>query len=133
MKRLMVLMAMVAMVVMAGSALAQQWTVANQITVAWDPVTVASGTVSYKVYSKPENGGPETLLDTVTTAQYTATFSVEGRYFLGARAVRTVGGVDIDSTRISWSDTPGDVLNGETFGAQYYLPPGNVGGLKILK
>ena len=112
---------------------AQQWTTANQITVVWDAVTVPTGTVTYQVYTKLELGaaGSEVLVKTVTPTQVLITFLVEGRYFIGVKAVRTVGGVDVGATNISWSSDATACLNGVTFGAQYYVPPGPIKNLRI--
>lgn len=113
---------------------AQSWTTANQITVEWDPVTVASGTVTYKTYTKPALGGAVVLVnDKISETVTTMTFKTEGRYFLGVSAVRTIDGVDFETPTISWSDVPTDVLNGQTFGIQYYDLPAAVGELRIQK
>lgn len=110
---------------------AQQWTTANQVTVSWDAVTVTSGTVSYKTYYRPAAGGAETYAGTVTSTQDTITLTIEGRYFLGVRSVRNVDGLELESSRISWSDNPADCQGGVTFGVQYYTLPANVGGIRI--
>lgn len=102
---------------------AQTFYPTNQLTVAWDEVTVPSGTVSYKVYIKPEAGGTEALATTVTATQATVTFTQEGRYFLGVSSVRTVNAIPIESSTISWSNVAAVCQNGVTFGAQYYVPP----------
>lgn len=125
------ILSLLTVLILTGSAFAQQWYPTNQITVAWDPVTVSSGTVSYKVYTRPAAGGTETLFATTPNTESTVTFTVEGKYFLGVRSVRTVDGIDIESSTISWSNVASDVLNGATFGAQYYLPPSKAGGLRI--
>jgi hypothetical protein len=118
------------LILSTGSVNAQQWVTANQITVSWDPVTVVSGTVSYKTYSRPVAGGVETYLRTVTTTSDTITFTIEGRYYFGVRSVRNVDGIELESSTISWSSDPAVCQGGATFGAQYYTPPANVGGLR---
>lgn len=107
----------------AMDAKAQTWKTANQATVGWDAVTVPSGTVSYKVYVKPETGGTETLATTVTATQATVTFSQEGRYYLGVASVRTVNAVPVESSTISWSNVAAVCQGGVTFGIQYITPP----------
>ena len=104
-------------------ALGQTYYPTNALPVAWDPVTVPSGTVSYKLYTKPATGGTETLHSTVTGTTATITFAQEGRYLLGVQAVRTVPNVAPMESTISWSDNPAVVQGGVTFGAQYYVPP----------
>lgn len=104
-------------------AWSQTWKTTNQATVGWDVVTVPNGTVSYKVYVKPETGGTETLATTVATNQATITFSQEGRYFLGVSSVRTVNNVPVESSTISWSNVPAVCQGGVTFGIQYIVPP----------
>lgn len=113
-----------------GIASAQQWVTVDSINVLWDPVTVSSGTVSYKTYFRSASGGPETFFSTVTTPQATITFTVEGRYFVGVKSIRNVDGIELESSTISWTDNPAVVQNGVTFGVQYYSLPGNVGGLR---
>lgn len=124
-----------AILLMTGSALAEKWTTANQITVAWDPITVSSGIVSYKIYYKPISvPTPETMYaEKVADTQITMTFANEGRYYVGVRSVRTVDGIDLEASTISWSNDPLAVLNGETFGIQYYNLPNSVGGIKVIK
>lgn len=104
-------------------AWSQTWKTTNQATVAWDAVTVPSGTVSYKVYVKPETGGTETLATTVSTTTATITFSQEGRYYVGVSSVRTVNSVPVESSTISWSNVAAVCQGGVTFGIQYIIPP----------
>jgi len=113
-------------------AWSQTWYPANQKTVAWDAVTVPSGTVTYKVYSKPETSETPTLMTTVTTTQATVTFTVEGRYYLGVSAVRTVSGVEVESSTISWSNVAAVCKNGQTFGIQYITAPNAPTGFRIV-
>ena len=40
---------------------AQIWKQGSDVTVAWDAVTSATGTISYKLYYKPAAGGTETF------------------------------------------------------------------------
>jgi hypothetical protein len=109
---------------------AQTWVTANQITVAWDAVTVGSGTVSYDIFIKPEVGGTTTKIGNVSTTQATFTFTTEGRYFLGVNSVRTIGIVVIPSDTVSWSNVAIDCQGGVMFGAQYYNPPTKVKNLR---
>jgi hypothetical protein len=125
------------MLLVANAAPAQQWTTANQVTVSWDPVTTnidgqpITGTVTYKTYSKPELGTIETLVGTVSETKSTITFTAEGRYFLGVKSVRNVDGVEIESSRIAWSNVASDCQNGVTFGVQFYKAPANVKNIKL--
>ena len=131
------LIALVLIFGLATGLFAQQWTTANQITVSWDPVTTnvdgqpITGTVSYKTYFKPELGTIETFHGTVTATQATITFQAEGRFFLGVRSVRNIDGVEIDSSRIAWSNNAADCSSGVTFGVQYYKAPANVINIKL--
>ena len=130
---LMMILVMGLTVALSWRVEAQEWKTANQVTVLWDPVTVATGTVSYKTYYRPASSGPEvfTYVSTITEVQATITFTLEGRYFLGVRSVRNVDGIEVESSTISWSDNPLVCAGGVTFGVQYYIPPPNVGGLKL--
>lgn len=125
------LLSLLFVLVMTVSVNAQQWQTANSINVAWDAVTVTSGTVTYKLYSKTVPGGVETFISTVSTTGATVTFQAEGRYFLGVRSVRTVNGVELEASTISWSDNPAVCQGGVTFGVQYYTLPAPVGGIRI--
>lgn len=113
-------------------AWSQTWYPANQKTVAWDAVTVPSGTVTYKLYSQPESGGTPTLMTTVATTQATVTFTVEGRYYLGVSTVRTVSGVEVESSTISWSNNPAVCAGGATFGIQYLVAPNAPTGFRTV-
>lgn len=117
----------------ATQAVAQTWKPTNQVTVAWDAVTVTSGTVSYNIYIRPEAGGTPTLTNPkVATTQATVTFTTEGRYYLGVSAIRTVGGVDVESSTVSWSSDPSVTFQGATFGVQYLVPPSAPVGIRPL-
>lgn len=136
-KWLMFMLMVVFMFTVSPLAFAQQWTTANQVTVSWDPVTTnvdgqpITGTVSYKTYSKPELGTVETIQGTVTATNATITFQAEGRYFLGVKSVRNVDGVEIESSRIAWSNVAADCQNGVTFGVQFYKGPADVKNIKL--
>lgn len=132
MKTVIAFFAVLAMIFVSVPVFSQTWHTTNQATVAWDAVTVPSGTVSYKVYIKPEVGGTETLVTTVTTTQATITFAEEGRYFTGVSTVRTVNSVPIESSTISWSNIASVCQNGVTFGIQYYIPPSAPVGLRRI-
>lgn len=126
------ILSVVILAVLPAISQAQQWTTANSINVSWDPVTVTSGTVSYKTYYRTVLlPVVETYVGTVTTTQGTVTFALEGKYFLGVRSVRNVDGLELESSRIAWSDNPADCQGGVTFGVQYYTLPANVGGIRI--
>lgn len=113
-------------------ASAQTWKTANQVTVGWDAVTTPTGTITYKVYSRPEAGGTATLMTTAPTTQATVTFTQEGRYYLGVSTVRTVGGVEVESSTISWSSDPSVTFQAQTFGVEYIIPAPAPVGLRPL-
>jgi hypothetical protein len=54
--------------------------------------------------------------------------NVEGRYFLGVKAVRTVDGSVVSESAISWSDDAA-ATNSNPFGVQFYKVPNPPGGL----
>lgn len=109
---------------------------ANQVSVAWDPVETnvdgepITGTISYKIYYRTALSEVEAFVATTTDTRYTFTFTVEGRYYMGVRAVRNVDVVEIGSSIISWSDNPAVCQDGKIFGAQYFKLPSPVGGLR---
>jgi len=131
MKRIVLAVLVMVFIGFTGLAQAQTWVPTNAITVAWDAVTVPSGTVSYKLYIKPATGGTESFAQTVTGTTATVSFPVEGRYYIGVRTVRSVDGIELESSNIGWSNDAAYVMNGATFGAQYYIAPGNITGLRI--
>lgn len=118
------------------------WKTANQITVAWDPVTkLTSGAnlptgnvVKYDVYTKVD--GTTTPITKVTATQltvatYTITFTIEGRFDVGVQAFRyDAANVLLSQSTISWSDVAANCLNGQTFGGIYYESPVGPGGLR---
>lgn len=113
-------------------AVAQTWKPTNQVTVGWDAVTSPTGTITYKVYSRPEAGGTPTLMATVPATQATVTFTQEGRFYLGVSTVRTVGGVAVESSTVSWSSDPAVTFQAQTFGVEYIIPAPAPVGLRPL-
>jgi hypothetical protein len=125
----------VAILFVAGIALAQTWHTANQATVAWDAVLLDNGdpipptdTVEYVVYlsnaiTDPNKDNPVEVATTTDTDQV-ITLNVEGSYFVGVKAVRKIAdGTNVGESVVAWSDDPQYVQNGETFGLRYFLPP----------
>lgn len=115
----------------------QMWIPANQKTIGWDAVTtlqdgsaIPSGnSISYKVYRRPELG-TETEVATTTNTNYTITFSVEGKYFIGVKSLRLdSSGAQLSESLVSWSNDPAVVAAG-TFGIIYYLGPFAPRGLR---
>jgi hypothetical protein len=113
-------------------AFSQTWKPTNQVTVGWDTVTSPTGTITYKIYSRPEAGGTPTLMTTVPATQATVTFTQEGRYYLGVSTVRTVGGAEVESSTISWSSDPSVTFQAQTFGVEYIIPAPAPVGLRPL-
>jgi len=133
MKRL--ILALVLVIVISVPAIpvySQTWLPTNQITIFWDAVTAATGTIEYEVYrvdaiNDPQKQNPEDL-GRVTAPTITVTFSVEGRYFFGAKSIRVVDGEDVSESPITWTDDPTNCQNSEAFGVKYYTPPSAPGG-----
>lgn len=118
-------------------ALAQTWYTANQATVAWDPVApIAAGdVVKYQVYTKVgATGTPVKVGGEITATQLAITFSVEGRYYVGAETVRYPAGetVGIRSATIAWSNVAADCAAAGPFGIVYYVSPGTPKGLRSV-
>lgn len=107
-------------------ARAQEWHIANQLTMAWDPVGLegggspGAGEITYTVYLMKEGELEQEIESGVQTTEFTFTFPQEGRYFLGVKAVRIVDGNEIESSRIAWSNTDGSPNN---WGALHYARP----------
>ena len=133
----------VILIFMAVLAFGQTWHTTNQATIAWDAVTTNFGgdplpsgdTVEYKVYlanavTDPDKTSP-TEVARVAALENTITLNVEGRFWVGVRAVRTEQTTETElESVIAWSDNPAYVANGETFGLQHFLPPATPGGMR---
>lgn len=109
---------------------AQIWKQGSDVTVAWDAVTSATGTISYKLYYKPAAGGTETFSKAATTTQATLTLP-EGRWYLGVSTVKTIG-VDSVESSINWSDNPAVTFQAQTFGVFYIAPAPPPVGIRPL-
>lgn len=134
-KRLIVILALFIMLI-GSIALAQTWHTANQATVAWDAVTTvdngdplpATDTIEYVVYlsnavTDPDKNNPVEVARTTNTEQL-ITLNVEGSYFVGCKAIRKIAdGTNVGESVVAWSDDPQYVLNGQTFGLRYFMPP----------
>ena len=140
MKKIIFLVGIV-LLLLSGVCFAQdvQWNVANQSTIGWQPVTTLDtgdplpegSSISYEVFLIKENDSRDNLLPVATEAslQHTFTFTEEGKYLAGIRAVRIINesGFTVPGD-ISWSD---DVLVVEEapFGFAYYIAPAKATGL----
>lgn len=143
MRRKISLFVVLFLVLLAGVALAQTWHTANQATVAWDAVTTIDNgdplpptdTIEYVVYlsnaiTDPNKDNPVEVART-TNLEQLITLNVEGQYFVGCKAIRKIAdGTEVGESVVAWSDDPQYVLNGETFGLRYFLPPSAPGNLR---
>jgi len=118
------------------------WTTANQVTVAWTPVTtLADGSaippgdqILYEVYFVPETGDKSIdgiFIEETNATEYVVTFVKEGRYFIGVRSARLRNAEKISVSGFAWSDDPAAVKNGVTFGVVYFIAPGRPGGMEV--
>ena len=124
----------------ASAASAQVWHPANQVTLAWDAVTTlqdgtnipAGSTIKYQVYKRllPATTG-EMAGAEVTALQQAVSFSVEGGYYLGVKALRYVDSALVSQSEIAWSDVAANCANGEAFGVTYWMQPSMVKGLRL--
>jgi len=132
MKRL-ILLVLVALLIPVPS-LAITWVTANQVTVAWDAVTVdeKGQTIDPAVY-KVEY---DCFLDNVahsnpvgigryTDAQATTTLVQEGEFIFGCKAVKVKisDGTDVSESPIAWTDNPDVCLGNDPFGLRYFVAP----------
>ena len=132
MKKFFIIMAIL---MFAAPAMAQTWHTANQVTLAWDAVSKVLTTDQankYQVYSRNDlvsNGAP--IGGEITATQLVVSFTVEGRYYLGVKAIRYPQGetTGIPSVGTAWSNVPGDT-NNNPFGVMYFVAPGFPGGLR---
>jgi len=128
---------LVFLLVVPAYTIAQSWHSTNQVTVAWDPVTLpdgAPGALTYDVYTVPATADKVDAVKVtrVASPQATITFSTEGRFFLGVQSVRIITlGEELVSeitwseeivSEITWSDVPAGTAN-QPFGVVYYAAP----------
>jgi len=124
----------------AVNAQAQTWYTTNQATVAWNPVTTLSdGTavpagdvIRYQLYLRIGATGDGTPYGLETEAtQTTVTFTTEGAWFIGIKALRYMTGetAPVGESSIAWSNTA-EATSNIPFGIRYYAAPASVGGLK---
>lgn len=119
-----------------------EWKPANQVTLAWGPVTKTEAgdpippedSILYEVFIIPENGNKS--IDGISQGetgdlQKVVSFSVEGRFFLGVRAYRVKDGVKVASSLIAWTDNPEVVKDGITQGVVFFFGPGSPKTLEI--
>lgn len=143
MKRLFLVLILAAAVLIGATdklclsvAYAQTWVTANQGTVAWDAVApVATGdTIKYQVYTRIGTTGDGAPVGAeITATQLAITFTVEGRYFVGVKAIRYPIGetVGIPSAATSWSNDPLVCAAAGPFGFVYFVAPVNPKGLHV--
>lgn len=131
MKRFLVIMAMV--LLFGSLALGQTVHYADQVTIAWDPVTkLADGTtplpagtsVLYEVYLKD---GTQTKVVDTTATEYTITLQDYKKYDVGVVATYTDGGVKYSSD-VTWGSVEGKPT---PFVLQRYPAPAKVQNLRV--
>ena len=112
-------------------AFAQDFVDTNQITIEWDPVAPIdpADVMAYQVFRAPypftgdgqDEDTPWEDMGVTLSVQMTLTFTVEGDYVAGVRAVRDVQGIGpIIFSDLIWSDIDG-VPN--PFVLRYYMSP----------
>lgn len=143
MKRILFVILATLIGLIAGHAFAIEWHIANQKTIAWDPVTTltdgtslpAGDSVLYRIWIKRDGQINESVIaDNVDMTQYTLTLDQEGRFFVGIQAIRvyTIDGQDlISESEIAWSDIPENCANSNDFGVVYLISPAKAGGLAV--
>jgi len=115
------------------------WHTADQATVAWQkPATYSSGAtipddviLEYEIFSalqadKSDAGEP---IARTGNLQKVLTMTVEGKHYIGVRAVRVDNGEDVTYSEIAWSDNAVACQDGNTFGIVYFLVPNMPFGL----
>ena len=122
------------------SAHGQTWYTTNQATVSWNAVTTlsdgsaipAGDTIRYQLYLRIGTSGNGAAYGAETAStQATVTFTAEGAWFIGIKALRYVAGetAPVGESVISWSSDAGATDNAP-FGIRYYAAPGSPGGLR---
>ena len=136
MKRTLIII--LAILLLAAPAMAQSWYTANQVTLAWDAVPKVLTTDSankYQVYSRNDLVSLGTKVGAeITATQLLISLTVEGRYYLGVKAIRFPAGetTGIPSIGTAWSNVAADT-NNNPFGVLYFVAPGFPGGLRLVQ
>lgn len=125
----------------AGSANAIDWTVANQSTIAWIPVTKTSSgldmpegdQIKYEVYIVKEGADKQTaiMVGETTESEFVVTFDQEGRWLAGVKTIRSpaLSPEDIKKSAITWSDVIDPAVVPVPFGFVFFETPADPGGL----
>ncbi len=134
---IMILALSILILLLVNNVMAQTWHTANQQTVAWDAVTtsiegniIPPEQISYAVYlcnatTDPDLKNP-VRIETTNQLSSLVTLGVEGRYFIGVQAIRTVKNEVVGESSIVWSrDDP------YNFGLQYFAAPRDPTGLNL--
>ena len=134
------LFAIMAILLICGTAMAESY-IADQKTVAWNPVTTnADGValpegsdVRYRVYimNSATSETAEVTIEPITETQHTITYPAEVKFYFGVQAVRYIEGADPIETEIVWSSVGSNCQNGEPIDISHFRPPANVTGLSI--
>lgn len=135
-----------ALLLCTGTAQAQQWYTTNQATLAWDAVTKLvdgrplpeGNVIQYKVYlanAVTDSGktNPIEVGTGIVETRYVITLNQEGKYFVGIRAVRIVGGEAVAQSEVTWADDPASNPQPGPFGLRFFESPGAVGGHRIVQ
>lgn len=139
-----VFLIIIACLLLAGVAYTDEWHPTNQATVRWDAVTAlsdgspvpAGDLVTYQLFTRSVQTGIEASVGPpVSTIESTITFTIEGDYHIGIRAIRTVPPAGelperVFTSSMGWSSDPLIAKDGITFGVSYYLQPAGVSGLE---
>lgn len=126
MKKLICIISFIFLLAIPASAIT--WITADQITVAWDPITTVStpDILKYGVYMKKLPNGEPVLIGEQDPTTATLTFTEEGRYIIGISTVRYIDKDTADEIKlesaINWSDINGDSTP-NPFGSSYYITP----------
>jgi hypothetical protein len=129
MKRLIL---MWALILVALSACAQVKTyTGSTVTVAWDAPDLGAippSEISYEVVIAAYPSGDVVPMATIVTLEQPITFSAEGAYRIGVRAVRTLPDGDKLHSDYSWSDLEGVP---QPWYTAYYAAPARVLRVRI--
>lgn len=120
-----------------GLTFAQDVHYADQVTIAWDPVTtkesgepIEAGTITYEVWTYTNTSGvdQETLIGTTDQTSFTIIFTDHQVYEIGVKAILTKG-TEIYESQVSWSVDP--AVAPVPFVVQWYPAPAQPENLRI--
>lgn len=142
--RKIVMISSILLLLLSFSAFASDlsWHTANELTLAWSPVTKnnqgesISDVIHYEIAivsaSSVDRNKDKVIIGSTEATQHQIEFNEEGRFILGVRAVRIIEGEALSTSTWAWSDDPSAAKEGRVFGGQFFFPLASPQGMQKL-